>query len=658
MNWSALSSLPVWAQASRSSNAPGVLTTATVQGGLVTFLLGARVTSKAAETTEVIHLCIQEGKEFLQRKLLVDVKFPSKDVKDVGPEPFQQILVACGARALALFSPSCCAVVALPLETARMDAPQRCEALVLSPRQGLSFIKVAWHQRSDAHLGVLSSDGSWSLLNLALSLDEAEVYFPALGPDPFVDFLFVAPAEDETPEDAWLSMTVFFLTAAGRISFRTPVIPSATVLSHSSYEALQVALAYAGSVDTFAAAVAGSMTAVAKENVVLATHRHHLHAAASTSFSSSTGLLEQVIKEPREDVSTSTNFCSLQVCCTSPLVVLARATPSGLVELLALETQIGPFASAPAVSARVLEEIDLMCNKSTIDDFVRLDADHSGLIVHSRSLLASIAVSLSTGSAAGSSASVATVSTLAETRSNDMEFASWSLVEKGVGLLLRMERGAKDGKSKASAGGSSSSKSFLTVIEMPKKDSTSSDKGASFGGPLSKLSPSSSLHLLEQPLGLPAKTVSVAKPAEVAKRVASLRSGIASIHCRQDFLKHLAQKSFPARAEALQQELTLETSELRRRASEGQQRARKLQERQAELVQRQAALVKALSDASEARHLEELNDAVVPKLYAQLYELRRAGELLRSSQQAPVTDRETLSATQRPLRPQLMLAPN
>lgn len=23
------------------------------------------------------------------------------------------------------------------------------------------------------------------------------------GPDPFVDFLFVAPSEDETPEDAW-----------------------------------------------------------------------------------------------------------------------------------------------------------------------------------------------------------------------------------------------------------------------------------------------------------------------------------------------------------------------------------------------------------------------------------------------------------------------
>ena len=34
----------------------------------------------------------------------------------------------------------------------------------------------------------------------------------------------------------------------------------------------------------------------------------------------------------------------------------------------------------------------------------------------------------------------------------------------------------------------------------------------------------------------------------------------------------------------------------------------------------------ALSAASEARHLEELNDAMVPKLYAQLYELRRAGD--------------------------------
>ena len=41
-----------------------------------------------------------------------------------------RILVASGARALALFSPSCCAVVALPLadvKSTRMDAPQRCE---------------------------------------------------------------------------------------------------------------------------------------------------------------------------------------------------------------------------------------------------------------------------------------------------------------------------------------------------------------------------------------------------------------------------------------------------------------------------------------------------------------------------------------------------
>lgn len=67
--------------------------------------------------------------------------------------------------------------------------------------------------------------------------------------------------------------------------------------------------------------------------------------------------------------------------------------------------------------------------------------------VHSRSLLASIAVSLSTGSAAGSSASVATVSTLAETRSNDMEFASaLEKLTRMVGVLRLAENHGFDPK--------------------------------------------------------------------------------------------------------------------------------------------------------------------------------------------------------------------
>ena len=63
--------------------------------------------------------------------------------KTVRDQPANQprILVASGARALALFSPSCCAVVALPLadvKSTRMDAPQRCEV----PGPGRIWVRV------------------------------------------------------------------------------------------------------------------------------------------------------------------------------------------------------------------------------------------------------------------------------------------------------------------------------------------------------------------------------------------------------------------------------------------------------------------------------------------------------------------------------------
>eukprot|EP00435_Cladocopium_sp_Y103_P003589 s1219_g1.t1 len=309
MNLSALSSLPVWAQASRRSNSPGVLTTASLPGGLVTFLLGSRVAEVASETTEVVHLCIQNGKEFAQRKLQAQE----------APAPFEEILVASGGRALALFSPTSCAVVALSelhgnakLET-RLE---KSEALVVSPRPGLKLVKVAWHPMSDAHLGVLFSDGSW---NLALSLDEPEVHFPApMGAEVSVDFQFLAPAEDgrgETPEDLWLSMSVFFLAASGRVSFRNPVLPSAAVLSRRSCEALQLALAQAASSDDFAAQLAAQLTtSQVEEQVLLLRHRHHLHGGAQPFSLSSTGLLEQVVEEAEEtSQSSSSGFCSLQV---------------------------------------------------------------------------------------------------------------------------------------------------------------------------------------------------------------------------------------------------------------------------------------------------------------------------------------------------------
>ena len=44
----------------------------------------------------------------------------------------------------------------------------------------------------------------------------------------------------------------------------------------------------------------------------------------------------------------------LQVCCSSPLLVIARAARGGNVELLALEAAIGPYGAQGAVAARRL----------------------------------------------------------------------------------------------------------------------------------------------------------------------------------------------------------------------------------------------------------------------------------------------------------------
>eukprot|EP00438_Fugacium_kawagutii_P020107 Skav226959 [mRNA] locus=scaffold51:122035:141917:- [translate_table: standard] len=182
----------------------------------------------------------------------------------------------------------------------------------------------------------------------------------------------------------------------------------------------------------------------------------------------------------------------------------------------------------------VLEEIDLMCNKSTQNDFVRLGSlgDRPGLLVHTRSLLASVEVSPSASGAAAS------VTTLAETRSNDVEFASgWDPgrdVERdllrGMGLLLRLERGA----------------------------------GAK-----------------PRPLVSSKSTAVPMKPADLAKRVATLS---ASDELRVAPLNHALVK------------------------------AAQLHGQCGELFE----LLPALSAAAEARQLEDLNDAALPKLYAQL----------------------------------------
>ncbi|CAK8985165.1 unnamed protein product [Durusdinium trenchii] len=625
--WSALAHLPLWAQASSGS-----LAVAELPGGLTVFLLGKRAAYQSGETSEVVHICVQDGSGFIERRLLIDVKIEPSETAE--PEPFQQLHISSGYRALALWSPARCAVVSL--DGALEQRQERLEAMVFTPA-GKSLVKVAWHPTSDAHLGILFSDGSWSLLNLAMSIDEPELHF--VGDEVFVDFTFVSLGSKAVrslgSEDAWLSLSVFFLAASGRVSFRGPVLPSTAVLSFKEYEALQAALVQDSSPLTVALAASLSASAApdGEHEVVLVTHRHHLHGSGEP-MSLSLQLPEHIIEEPSTTSTPcgGTSFSTLQVCSSSPLILLARATSSGLVELLALDTPVRPSAasSAPRVAARVLEEIDLSCSRSPsrtgTSDFIRLSKhslEDAHLFVHTRSLLAAIDVS----SSCSSSCSSSTVTTLAETRSDEMDFVSWTVLESGLGLLLRMERGT------------SSRRPVMKLLEVTPRDSAPDRRNASMHFSKQSAAPAQTrgpLDLLEQPIAsfgaTPPQTAE--KPLELATRVAGLRGGLASIACRQELLKHLVSKSFPARAEEIKQELDVDTSELLRRSGAGKQRAKQLLERQKELVERQEALVKALRAAAESSSLESFKDTVVPKLYAQLYELRRAGQLLQSASHA------------------------
>ena len=180
---------------------------------------------------------------------------------NVRKAPFSQLLVARGGRGLCLVG-ACAAAVALPdLEDEEAGRPalfecrfcsllrlgQACwdlQAVALSGPSGpSSILKVAWHPLSDCHLGVLG-EGSWSLVNLSASVREPELHFDFRRPEKsqeetVVDFAWaIQDGPGATPEEAWLSLSVFFLGSSGRISLRNPVLPSVAVMPQAMLSAL------------------------------------------------------------------------------------------------------------------------------------------------------------------------------------------------------------------------------------------------------------------------------------------------------------------------------------------------------------------------------------------------------------------------------------
>ena len=80
-----------------------------------------------------------------------------------------------------------------------------------------------------------------------------------------------------SPEDVWLSLSVFFLAADGHVSLRLPVLPSMAVMARRALETL---LATAS--EPFSQAMAESLSVSRSptgEELVVVTHRQHLHGA-------------------------------------------------------------------------------------------------------------------------------------------------------------------------------------------------------------------------------------------------------------------------------------------------------------------------------------------------------------------------------------------
>ncbi|CAE7444804.1 NUP88 [Symbiodinium natans] len=572
---------------------------------------------------------------------------------DVSQEPFLEVLVATGGRGLVLVAATCCAAVALPgLEDS--EASWDLCAVTLAPARSTTFVKVAWHPLSDAHLGVLSSDGSWALVNLSssASVTDPELYFHVFEEtkEDVVDFTFgcFGSQLSPTPEEAWLCLSVLFLGSSGRLSLRNPVLPSVAVMP----QAMLNALAADPNDWLREALLTGQALEVLENSICVARHNLHLHAKGP--YIPAEQMVEEVLPDgplsPQSARHTQSSYCSVQFLTLSPLVIIARSTKSGLIQLVALETAPGPSFSLTKMAACSLEEIDTMCSTSL--RMTCLSRESPSFLAYSNSLVAAVDVSWArqeSGQSGQSGSSHSTITTLAEIRSQDAgsEFAGLQLVD-GRGLLLRVERR------------SSRSPISLQVLDLPQKCGAGTGAGAAGGlgtgedrenrerqDPQAQVQGSLKRLLLSPiPRGpRESREKREEKAEDSARCLAQFQAQLASLHPRQDLLQHLAD-SLPARVRQLQQ-LQGELSSDGKGSdgfSEGARHAAQLRERQQALRRRQKHAASALGAELELRALNSVSNET-PRLFARFHELRRAAELLRTGLQASKDAKDASNAS-------------
>lgn len=718
-----------------SSTSPSRPTSAELSVQTVVIALGlqspSHSTAGAASTELVLHVTLtgDESSSVLRRLRL---RVPGHDCASQGS--FRQVLLNATGRGLLLFSPLCLAVAALPEEVfdsfpGGTSTFVECgDAVPLHPPSGSSFVKASWHPLSDVHVGLLLSNSNWQLLNLAhrASLADPEVqlnveFGPVQeGPDPAVDFAFAWQDQLAAPslDAAWLSMSVLFLSQRGRLVACGPILPSVAALPQKVVSLLQSSVGGAhlrppqtDDADSYVMPPQGesslevwqhealhewlratllrpgSQSQIPEEGLrhgcVRCSHKLHLHGNSASYRTHWLPAQQQLAEERGADTEAPRSprhqrrFCSLRLLSHSPVAVVARATASGLVELLVLREGIrplfrGPSGASKPIQCAVFEEIDLALNPSK-QVHVELCSSppvcgpvgHT-FLVRSPSLIAAVSVSWLDALCKGSTGSTdelapSTVVTLAELSGADGpgEIAGWHLFPSESGWAAFWLRASPKplvpGSSRASSTASSQKPVGLSIDitavlrAAVQKTKAGARTTKSPGTVVASGEKEECLRHLAAPVLVsgsifgPASWSAGSRQEAVTAEAAAValsdvhKGQLASLVSKQVLLQQVA-ANLPDQAALARTELRAlkaDSEELKEACKAAAEQAKMLKERQARLVERQERVLSALKDEMELRGLEKAYSSQLPKLWASFHKLRQATEVLCAAAAVP-----------------------
>ncbi|CAK0883392.1 unnamed protein product, partial [Prorocentrum cordatum] len=651
------------------------------------------------------------AEEGAQLTLVVEV--PGYGVEEA---PFHQLLLNSSGRAALLVAPRCCAAFVVPeLDAVASDTGRaHVSAVPLAPSDAprdasrstdVRFVKLLWHPLSDLHVGALLSDGTWQLLDLSRRATAAcpEVQFEvAFGGsaepgEGVADFAFGALAGGPGAPagavgDLWPCMAVVFLSTRGRMCFRSPVLPAQAHLPGGSREQVLGALSREGPGDVEAQAYACEALrqqggpAVAPpapppEAGVPVRHRLHMHGDAR-AYAQRWTPAEQVLVEERDETPGDQtprsprhrggDYCSVHVVAHSPAAVLARATVTGLVEIVILSGGLSPkfqprgarasCAEKSETSFATFDEIDLALGTTKmpmvcLSGAPPLQGDDSEgaapvVLARSRGLVAAIELPwvgvLQHGAGAQveslPAASVATVSEVKPGDGGRGEIAGWQLLPGASGALgLSLHVGDAGAPAAQHADVWAALRAMGTATARPRAPKPPGGAGAPRGGACDAPGREEYLRHLAAPDLLPraqgagglrffgagAGGDSQEAPAAsaVLEAVAEAHKGqIASLEGRQLVLEHLAGR-LPVRAEGLKAEvaqLKKMSDELDEASRQSERKLRTILDEQEKLKEQHDELVSALRAELECRELGGLAAAELPRLWSHLHDLRQA----------------------------------